>query len=424
MKSLGPLWLQVLIATAAGIALGLAAPDIGAQMKPLGDAFIALVRMIIAPVVFCTLVHGVVGARDLGRVGKVGVMTLGYFLAVTLIALIAALIAVNLWRPGAGLNIAAHDVDVSAVAGYARTAQEQSLAAFLLGIIPSSFLSAFAEPAILPVVLVSLLFAAALARLGEAGRPIAAFIEGLSRLMFQIVDIVMRAAPIGAFGAMAFAVAKFGPKSLAAMGALLAEFYAVSALFVAVVFGAIAASVGVNLLRLVRYLREEIVIVAATTSTETVLPRLMRKLGEIGCDESIVALVVPTGYSFNLDGTCLYLATVTVFLAQATNTPMTLQAQIELVALLLITSKGAAAVPGAAFVVLAMTLGAMGTIPVWSIGLVFGIHRLLAEALTFVNLIGNALAAIVICAWQGALDRARLAPVARARSQPTDSQAL
>jgi aerobic C4-dicarboxylate transport protein len=408
MGLLRQLWFQVLVATAAGVALGHAAPDLGVQMKPLGDAFIALVRMMIAPVVFCTVVHGVAGMNDAGRVGRVAGKALAYFLILTLAALVFALVAVNLWKPGAGMNIDAAAIDARPIAAYTAEAQHQGLTAFLLGVIPSTFASAFTQANVLQVLLVSLLFAFALGRAGEAGKPIFQLIGALNGVFFRIVGFVMWAAPLGAFGAIAFTVAKFGMAALVSLGALLAEFYLVSAAFVVLVLGAVAWSIGVNLFRLMGYLRDEILVVAATTSTETVLPRLMQKLRDLGCEESVVGLVVPTGYAFNLDGTCLYLATAAVFLAQATNTPLDLGQQLALMAVLLVTSKGAAAVPGAAFVVLAATLSTLGTIPVASIALVLGIHRLMAEALTFVNLIGNALATLVVCRWERAVDLARL----------------
>jgi aerobic C4-dicarboxylate transport protein len=402
------LWFQVLVGTVAGILLGWLAPDIGAQMKPLGDAFIALVRMIIAPVVFLTVVHGVAGMNDAGRVGRVAGKALLYFLAMTLFALVFALVAVNLWKPGVGMNVDAALIDTKPIAAYAAQAHEQGLSSFLLAIIPTTFASAFTQPNVLQVLLVSLLFAFALGLAGDKGKPVFQLIEALNGVFFRIVGFIMWAAPIGAFGAIAFTVAKFGVASLAKLGGLLVEFYAVSAVFVAVVFGSVAWMLGVSLLRLLVYLKDEIVVVAATTSTETVLPRLMQKLKDLGCDETVVGLVVPTGYAFNLDGTCLYLATAAVFLAQATNTPLDVGQQLALLAVLLITSKGAAAVPGAAFVVLAATLSTVGTIPVAAIALVLGIHRLMAEALTFVNLVGNALATLVVCRWEGAVDMTKL----------------
>ena len=398
------LWVQVLLATLAGIALGHWWPQLGADMKPLGDAFIALIRMLIGPVIFCTVVHGIARMNDMARVGRVALKAIVYFELVTTLALVFALVGVNLIKPGAGMNIDAHALDAKAVAGYVATAHQQSVQDYLLHIIPTTFVSAFAQSEVLPVLFVSVLFAFALALAGEAGKPVLAVVESASQVFFRMVGLVMWAAPVGAFGALAFTVGKFGWGSLVQLGALIGEFYAVSALFVVIVFGLIARSVGVSLLRLMGFIREELLVTAATTSSETVLPALMRKLEAAGCEESVVGLVVPTGYSFNLDGTCLYLATATVFLAQATNTPLDLPAQIGLVLVLLLTSKGAAGVAGAAFVVLAGTLGAVGHVPVASVGLVLGIHRLMAEALTFVNVMGNALAAIVVARWENAVD--------------------
>ena len=394
----------MLVATAAGIALGYFEPKLAESMKPLGDAFIGLVRMIIAPIIFCSVVHGVAGMRDMRRVGRVALKALGYFLAVTLVALVVALVAVNLWKPGAGMNIDPRAIDTHAISTYTAQAGEQTVTQFLLNIIPANFVGAFTQPNVLQVVLVSVLFAFALSSVGEAAQPVLSVIDGLSAIFFRIVSFIMWVAPLGAFGSIAFTVGKFGSASLWSLGALIIEFYVVSSLFVLVVLGLVARWAGVSLFRLMRYIRDEIVVVAATTSTETVLPRLMHKLRRLGCDESVVGLVVPTGYSFNLDGTCLYLATVVVFLAQATNTPLDLTQQLTILAVLLIASKGAAGVAGAAFIVLAATLGALGTIPVASIALVLGIHRIMAEALTFVNLVGNSLATIVVSKWEAAVD--------------------
>jgi aerobic C4-dicarboxylate transport protein len=402
------LWFQVLAATAIGILLGHFWPTVGEQMRPLGDGFIALVRMIIAPVIFCTVVHGVAAMRDMRRVGRVALKALIYFELVTTLALIVALLAVNLWQPGSGMNVDAHALDTRAVSQYTSQAQHRGVAQYLLDIIPATFVGAFANPEVLPVLLVSLLFAFALARSGERGRPLIELVDDLSQVFFRIVGFIMWAAPLGAFGSIAFTVGRFGTASLLSLAKLLIEFYMVSLVFVFVVLGAVAYAVGVSLLRLLKYIRDEIVVVAATTSTETVLPRLMQKLRALGCEESVVGLVVPTGYSFNLDGTCLYLATVVVFLAQATNTPLGLTQQLGLLAVLLLTSKGAAGVAGAAFVVLAATLGSIGTVPVASLALVLGIHRLMAEALTFVNLVGNCLATIVVAKWENAIDEPTL----------------
>jgi aerobic C4-dicarboxylate transport protein len=403
-RLIGQLWFQVLAATVAGILLGYFDPALAEQTKPLGDAFISLVRMIIGPIIFCSVVHGVAGMNDMKRVGRVALKALAYFLAITLVALLLALVAVNLWKPGAGMNVDLTTIDTHAVSTYTAQAGKQTITQFLLNIIPETFVGAFTQSNVLQVLLVSVLFAFALTLVGERGRPVYTLIEALSSVFYRIVGFIMWVAPLGAFGSIAFTVGKFGTGSLLHLGALILEFYVISVLFVFLVLGAVAWWAGVSLLRLLRYIREEIVIVAATTSTETVLPRLMERLRELGCEESVVGLVIPTGYSFNLDGTCLYLATVVVFLAQATNTPLDLTHQLIVLAVLLLASKGAAGVAGAAFVVLAATLGALGTVPVASIALVLGIHRLMAESLTFVNLVGNTVATIVVSRWEGALD--------------------
>jgi aerobic C4-dicarboxylate transport protein len=403
-RLIGQLWFQVVVATVVGILLGHFYPGIAEKTKPLGDAFINLIRMIIGPVIFCSVVHGIAGMNDMKRVGRVALKALGYFLAITLVALVIALVAVNLWKPGAGMNVDASAIDTHAVSTYTAQAGEQTVSQFLLNIIPTTFVGAFTQPNVLQVLLVSVLFAFALTLVGERGRPVFDLIGALTPIFYRIVGFIMWVAPLGAFGSIAFTVGKFGTSSLISLGELIIEFYVVSLLFVFLVLGSVARWAGVSLFRLLRYIREEIVIVAATTSTETVLPQLMLRLRELGCEESVVGLVIPTGYSFNLDGTCLYLATVVVFLAQATNTPLDLTHQLIVLAVLLLASKGAAGVAGAAFVVLAATLGALGTVPVASIALVLGIHRLMAEALTFVNLVGNSVATIVVSRWEGALD--------------------
>jgi aerobic C4-dicarboxylate transport protein len=404
MRVFKQLWVQVLLATLAGIALGYFRPKLGADMKPLGDAFIALIRMLIAPVIFCTVVHGVAAMNDMRRVGRVALKALIYFEVITSVALLLALVAVNALKPGTGMHVVASTLDVQAVSQYIVKAHSQGVAQFLLDIIPATFVDAFAHTEVLPVLLVSVLFAAGLAACGERGRAVKDVIDSVREVFFRIVGFVMWVAPLGAFGAMAFTVGRFGTGSLVALGRLILTLYGVSAVFVILVFGAVSWWCGISLWRLLRYIREEIVIVAATTSTETVLPQVMRKMRALGCEDTVVGLVVPTGYSFNLDGTCLYLATVVVFLAQATDTQLGLTEQLTILAVLLLTSKGAAGVAGAAFVVLAATLGSVGTIPVASIALVLGIHRLLAEALTFVNLVGNCLATLVVARWEGALD--------------------
>jgi aerobic C4-dicarboxylate transport protein len=398
------LWFQVFVAVLAGLLLGILFPSAGTALKPLGDGFVRLIRMIVAPVIFCTVVHGIAGMRDMKRAGRVALKALIYFEVVTTLALIVALFAVNLWQPGAGMHIDARSLDPQSVASYTTGTHAPDAVQFLLGLIPETLIGAFAQGEILQVLVVSVLFAVPLAALGARAQPVVDLIEGLSQVFFRIVGIIMWAAPLGAFGAIAFTVGKFGATSLKSLGSLILEFYLVSAAFAFIVLGLIARSAGVSLFRLLKFLREEIVIVFATTSTESVLPRLIQKLRALGCDESVVGLVVPTGYSFNLDGTCLYLATVTVFLAQATDTPLSSTQQLTLLVFLLIASKGAAGVAGAALIVLAATLSSTGTIPVVSLALIVGIHRLLAEALTFVNLIGNSVATIVVARWEGAVN--------------------
>ena len=400
---------QVLLATLFGVVVGHFWPAAGAAMKPLGDGFIKLVRLIVAPVIFCTVVAGIAGAGDTKAIGRAGVVALVYFEAVSTLALIIGLLVVNTAQPGAGMNVDAASIDASAVAQYATAGKAQTPAGFLLDLIPTSAVDAFAKGDILQVLLVSVLFGFALRRVGAAGRPVLDLLEKLSGVVFGVVDIIMKAAPLGAFGAMAFTVGSFGVGTLASLGKLIACFYATCLLFIFVVLGAIARAHGFRVWRFIRYIKEEIFIVFGTSSSESALPRLMEKLEGLGVGRSIVGLVVPAGYSFNLDGTAIYLSIATVFIAQATNTPLTLAQQIALLALLLITSKGAAGVAGAALIVLAATLSATGVIPVAGVALILGIHRFMGEAMAVTNLIGNGVATIVVGKWCGQLDAARLA---------------
>jgi len=402
------LWFLVLAAMAIGVALGHFYPRVGVRMEPLGEAFIKAIRVLIAPIIFCTVVHGIASMANMAKVGRVALKALIYFEVVTTIALIIGLIAVNLWQPGSGMNVDLAQVDTSSLAPYVEQTQRRTAAQFLLSIIPNTFVGAFGEGNVLQVLFVSVLCGFALGALGAAGKPLTDLIEAASRMFFAIVAIVMWAAPIGAFGAIAFTVGKFGAGSLLSLGKLLLGFYATCLVFIAAVLWPIAHWCGFGLLRLIRYIREELLIVIATTSSETVLPRMIAKLEAAGCEESVVGLVIPTGYSFNLDGTCLYLATAAVFLAQATNTPLPLGQQLELLAVLLLASKGAAGVAGAAFVVLAATLAAVGTIPLESVALILGVHRLMSMALTPTNLIGNGVATLVVAKWEGALEADRL----------------
>lgn len=402
------LWIQVMVAMALGVALGIYRPDFAIQMQPFGDAFIKAIRMLIAPIIFCTVVSGIAHMADMARVGRVAIKSIIYFEAITTFALIVGLVSVNLWQPGAGMNVDAASINASIVEPYVKQTAVLGFVPFLLNIIPNTFVGAFSEGNILQVLFLSVICGFALIWLGERAKPLTDVVDVAAKMVFGVVRIVMWAAPLGAFGAIAFTVGKFGLGSLASLGKLVGGFYATCLFFIVVVFGPIAAFCGISLLKLVRYIWEELLVCVATTSSETVLPRIIAKLENAGCERSIVGLVIPMGYSFNLDGTCLYLATASVFLAQATNTPFDLSHQIGLLLILLITSKGAAGIAGAAFVVLAATLAAGGTIPVASVALVLGVHRLMSQALTPTNLIGNAVATIVIAKWENALDNKRL----------------
>jgi aerobic C4-dicarboxylate transport protein len=402
------LWVQVLLAMAFGIVLGVVNPELGAKMQPLGDTFIKAIRMLIAPIIFCTVVHGIAHMADMARVGRVALKAIIYFEIITTIALVIGLVAVNLLKPGAGMNIDVASINTSTIEPYVKQTGVIGFVPFLVNTIPQTFMGAFAEGNILQVLFISVLCGFALVKLGDRAAPFVSMIDIAAKMVFAVVGFVMWVAPIGAFGAIAFTVGKFGVGSLASLGKLLGGFYLTCVVFIIIALGAVARTCGFSLLKLIRYIWEELLICVATTSSETVLPRMLSKLENAGCERSVVGLVIPTGYSFNLDGTCLYLASASVFLAQATNTLLGLAEQIELLLILLLTSKGAAGIAGAAFVVLAATLSATGTIPVASVALVLGIHRLMSQGLTPTNLIGNAVATIAIAKWEGALDEGRL----------------
>jgi len=414
------LYFQVLCGMIIGVLLGYFYPQAASATKPLGDAFIKLIRMVIAPIIFCTVVHGIASMSDLKKVGKVALKALIYFEAVTTLALVVSLVIVNLWQPGVGMNIDPSAIDTKPIQAYTTKAGQQSTVEFFMHVIPGTVIGAFAEGEILQVLFFSVLFGFALSFLGERGKPLLHIIELVSHTFFRIVGIIMKAAPIGAFGAIAFTVGTYGIGSLLALGKLVFGFYFTCLFFVFVVLGTISHLAGFSLFKLLRYLKEEILICFATTSSEVVLPRMIAKMENLGCEESVVGLVVPTGYSFNLDGTCLYLVTAAVFLAQATNTPLGIEQQLGLIGVLLLTSKGAAGVTGAAFIVLAATLASVGTIPVASIALILGIHRFMSEALVPTNLIGNAVATIVVCKWENALDETKLQ---RVLSRESDAEA-
>ncbi|HEX8478994.1 MAG TPA: C4-dicarboxylate transporter DctA [Telluria sp.] len=402
------LWVQVLIAMALGILIGHYYPQMGTQMQPLGDGFIKLIRLLIAPIIFCTVILGIAKMDDMARVGRVAIKGIIYFEVLTTVALALGLVVVNLWQPGAGMNIDASHLDTASIQKYVAQGHEAGIIPFIMNIIPSTMVGAMAEGNILQVLLISVIFGCVLVRLGPIGKPVVDVLDGFSKVFFGMVGLVMWAAPIGAFGAIAFTVGKYGAGALLSLGNLLACFYVTCLIFIFFILGPISKLCGFSLFKLMRYLREEILVCLATTSSESVLPRMLVKMEELGCKKSVVGLIIPTGYSFNLDGTCLYLASVTLFLAQATNTPLDLMQQLGLLGVLLLTSKGAAGVAGAAFVVLAATLSTVGTIPVASVALVLGVHRLLSEGLTPTNLIGNAVATIVVSKWEKALDMEQL----------------
>ncbi len=402
------LYFQVVCAIIIGVLLGHFFPDIGAAMKPFGDAFIKLIKMIIAPIIFLTVVHGIASMGDMKKVGRVGIKALVYFEVVTTLALVVGLLVVNLWQPGAGMNVDPASLDTKAIAAYTAKAQSQSTVEFLLHIIPTTVVGAFAEGEILQVLLFALLFAFALHTLGEKGAPVLKLIDDLSHIMFAIVGIIMRVAPIGAFGAMAFTIGKYGIVTLVSLGQLMAAFYTTCLIFIFGVLGTIAWLAGFNILKFIRYIKEELLIVLGTSSSESVLPRMIAKMENLGVEKSVAGLVIPTGYSFNLDGTCIYLTMAAIFLAQATNTPLNIGQELAIIGILLLTSKGAAGVTGSGFIVLASTLAAVGHIPVASIALILGVDRFMSEARALTNLVGNGVATVVVAKWENALDSDRL----------------
>jgi aerobic C4-dicarboxylate transport protein len=402
------LYFQVICAIVIGVLLGYFAPATGEAMKPLGDAFISLIKMLIAPIIFCTVVHGIASMEDMKKVGRVGLKALVYFELTTTAALIVGLVIVTLWQPGVGMNIDPASLDTKAVAGFTAKAQEQTVAGYFMHIIPATVVGAFAEGDIIQVLFIAILFAIALHMLGERGKPLLSIIDQVAHVFFGIVRIVMYVAPIGAFGAMAFTIGKYGVGSLLSLGKLMLGFYATCLIFVFGVLGIVARICGISIFKFVRYIKEELLIVLGTSSSESVLPRMLAKMENLGCDKSVVGLVIPSGYSFNLDGTCIYLTMAAVFLAQATNTQLTWAHELELILVLLLTSKGAAGVTGSGFIVLAATLASIGSVPVASIALILGVDRFMSEARALTNLVGNGMATIVVAKWENALDESRL----------------
>jgi aerobic C4-dicarboxylate transport protein len=402
------LYAQVLTAIVFGVLLGYFYPQLGEQMKPLGDGFIKLIKMLIAPIIFCTVVHGIASMEDMKKVGRVGLKALIYFEGVTTLALLVGLVVVNVLQPGVGMNVDAKTIDTKSIQVYTTKAGQQSTVEFLMHIIPNTVVGAFAEGEILQVLFFAILFAFALFMLGERGKPVLNFIDIISHSLFNVVGIVMKVAPIGAFGAMAFTIGKYGVGTLLSLGKLMAAFYVTCLIFVFVVLGGIAWLAGFNIWKFIKYIKEELLIVLGTSSSESVLPRMINKLENLGCKESVVGLVIPTGYSFNLDGTCIYLTMAAIFLAQATNTELTLWQQLGIIGILLLTSKGAAGVTGSGFIVLAATLASVGSIPVASIALILGVDRFMSEARALTNLVGNGVATIVVSKWEDALDERRM----------------
>ena len=402
------LYLQVLFAVVIGVLLGHFYPQVGADMKPLGDGFIKLIKMIIAPIIFCTVVVGIAGMEDMKKVGKTGGLALLYFEIVSTLALIVGLIIVNLVEPGKGMNVNVAALDTKGIAAYTGPGKMASTTEFLMGIIPNTVVDAFAKGEILQVLLFSVLFGFALHRFGGRGTMVFDFIEKLSHVLFDIVGIIMKVAPIGAFGAMAFTIGKYGLGSLLSLGMLMATFYATCLIFIFGVLGTIAKVHGFSIWKFIKYIKEELLIVLGTSSSESVLPRMMEKMENLGARKSVVGLVIPTGYSFNLDGTSIYLTMAAVFIAKATNTPMSLTQELTLLAVLLLTSKGAAGITGSGFIVLAATLSAVGTVPVAGLALILGIDRFMSEARALTNLVGNGVATLVVAKWTGDLDTQRL----------------
>ena len=398
------LYFQVIIGVILGVAVGLIWPEFGAKLKPLGDGFIKLVKMLIAPVIFLTVSLGIAHAGDMRKVGRVGLKALLYFEVVSSLALVIGLVVVNIWQPGVGMNIDPKTLDESVVSNYTAGAKAMNTVDFILNIIPNSAIDAFAKGEILQVLLFSVLFGWALGSQSEHGRPVYEFLERLSAILFKMIDMIMRLAPLGAFGAMAFTLGKYGVVALVSLGKLMAGVYLTCALFIIVVLGLIAKISGFSLWKLIKHIKDELWIVLSTSSSEAALPGMLAKLETFGCAKPVVGLVIPTGYSFNLDGTSIYLTMAAVFIAQATNIELSLTHQLTLLAVLLLTSKGAAAVTGGGFITLAATLSSMDVLPVAGLALLLGVDRFMSEARAITNLIGNAVATVVIAKWEGAFE--------------------
>jgi aerobic C4-dicarboxylate transport protein len=411
------LYFQVLTAIAMGILVGHFYPETGADMKPLGDGFIKLIKMIIAPIIFCTVVTGIAGMEDMKKVGRVGVKALLYFEIVSTLALAIGLLVVSVIQPGAGMNADVSKLDTKALETFTAKAQSHGTLDVLINIIPNTVVDAFAKGDILQVLFFSILFGFALSMLGQLGKLAFKVIDEVAHVLFGVVGIIMKAAPIGAFGAMAFTIGKFGLGSLGKLGMLMVSFYLTCLLFVFIVLGAIAKLCGFSILKFIKYIKEELLIVLGTSSSESVLPRMMAKLENLGCSKSVVGLVIPTGYSFNLDGTSIYLTMAAVFVAQATNTRLTLIQTLTILGVLLLSSKGAAGVTGSGFITLAATFAAVPTIPVAGLALILGVDRFMSEARALTNLVGNGVATMVVSRWERELDKDRMSRVLNKESE-------
>src|SRR5450755_1439032 len=402
------LWVQVLVAIAIAIVFGYFSPAKAIAMKPLGDGFIRLISMIISLIIFCTVVSGIASMQDMKKVGRVGGKALLYFEVISTLALFIGLVVGNVVHPGSGLNVNTANLDAKAVADYAGQAKAQNVTEFLLHIIPTTVVDAFAKGDILQVVFIALLFGLALSALGERGKTLTAFIDSVTQAVFAVVNILMRFAPIGAFGAMAFTVGKYGIASLGSLAKLIGTFYVTSILFVLIVLGAVAWLAGFSIVKFLAYIKEEVILVLAISSSEPAIPTLMAKLERLGCSKALVGLVVPTGYTFNTDGSSLYMTLAALFVAQATNTPLTLNQQLTIFVVAILTSKGASGVQGASFIALVATLTVIPTIPVAGMALILGIDRFMSMFRALVNMIGNGVATLVVARWENELDRGTL----------------
>ena len=404
MKYLKTLYIQVIIAIVIGILAGHFYPSFAVHLKPLGDGFIKLIKMMIAPIIFCTIVTGIAGMQNTKKVGRVGLKAILYFEVVTTLALIIGLVVINILKPGVGMNIDPSTLDTKSVENFITDSKSQSVGDFLMHVIPENIVNALSTSNILQVLFFSVLLGFALSKIGPKASPLLKGIQSLEDGLFAIIKIIMKVSPLGALGAMAFTIGKYGLGSLAQLGQLMGSFYITCIVFIVIVLGGILKLVGFNLFRLLAFIKEELLIVLGTSSSEAALPSLINKLEKVGCSEPVVGLVVPTGYSFNLDGTSIYLTMAAVFLAQATNTPLDIGHQITLLLVLLLTSKGAAGVTGSGFIVLAATLPTVGQIPVAAIALIFGIDRFMSEGRAITNIIGNTIATIVVAKWEKEID--------------------